>query len=148
VAAGLSGPVFVTSPPGDLQRLFVVEFNTGRIKIIKNGSLLPQPFLDIGALVTDNTNFGLLGLAFHPGYSVNGYFYVQYVDNSFRPKVARYLVSADPDVANAASAQLVIRRPCGVTSPGRFAFLRRISTRSSPSRSWLSSNERSTPSRL
>src|SRR5262245_12791026 len=85
VAAGLSGPVFVTAPPGDLQRLFVVEFNTGRIKIIKNGSLLSQSFLDIGALVTDNTNFGLLGLAFHPSYSVNGRFYVQYVDNSFRP---------------------------------------------------------------
>lgn len=111
VAAGLSGPVFVTAPPGDLQRLFVVEFNTGRIRILENGSLLPVPFLDIGALVTDNTNFGLLGLAFHPGYSVSGRFFVQYVDNSFRPKVVSYVVSADPDVANAASAQLVIQLP-------------------------------------
>lgn len=61
MAAGLSGPVFVTSPPTDMQRLFVVEFNTGRIKILENGSVLATPFLDIGALVTDNTNFGCSG---------------------------------------------------------------------------------------
>jgi len=109
VAAGLSGPVFVTSPPGDVQRLFIVEFNTGRIRILKNGALLPAPFLDLGALVTDDRNFGLLGLAFHPDYSVNGRFYVQYVDNSFRPRVERYRVSADPDLADPASALLVIQ---------------------------------------
>ncbi len=123
VAAGLSGPVFVTSPPGDLQRLFVLEFNTGRIKILKSGAILPTPFLDLGALVTDDTNFGLLGLAFHPDYSVNGRFYVQYVDNSFRPKVARYLVSSDPDVADPASAQIVIQLfPIADHQGGTLAF--------------------------
>src|SRR5262249_15983553 len=76
IAAGFSGPVWVTSPPGDTHRLFVVEFTTGRIKILKNGVPLATPFLDIGSLVTDNTNFGLLGLAFHPNYANNGYFYV------------------------------------------------------------------------
>lgn len=108
VASGLSGPSFVTSPPGD-PRLFIVEFNTGRIKILKNGSVLPTAFLDIGALVTNNTNFGLLGLAFHPDYANNGMFYVQYVDNSARPTVASYQVSANPDVADAGSAQIVIQ---------------------------------------
>jgi len=109
VAQGLSGPVFVTAPPGDTSRLFIVEFNTGRIKILKNGSVLSTPFLDIGSLVTNNTNFGLLGLAFHPQYQSNGYFYVQYVDNAFLPTVARYTVSGDPDVANAGSALTVIQ---------------------------------------
>ena len=101
----------MTAPPGDTQRLFVVEFNTGRIKILKNGSVLATPFLDIGSLVTDVTNFGLLGLAFHPSYASNGTFYVQYVDNAFQPTVARYQVSANPDVANPASAQIVIQLP-------------------------------------
>jgi len=109
VASGLSGPVFVSAPPGDMQRLFIVEFNTGQIKILKNGSVLPTPFLDIGSLVTNVTNFGLLGLTFHPNYASNGYFYVQYVDNSFYPTVARYHVSADPDIADSSSAQIVIR---------------------------------------
>src|SRR6185503_9663649 len=48
VASGLSGPVYVAAPPGDLQRLFIVEFNTGRIRILKSGALLATPFLDIG----------------------------------------------------------------------------------------------------
>jgi len=109
VAQGLSGPVFVTAPPGDTQRLFIVEFNTGRIKILKNGSVLAQPFLDIDALVTNVTNFGLVGLAFHPNYASNGYFYVHYVDNALRPTVARYRVLPNPDVANPLNAQIVIR---------------------------------------
>jgi glucose/arabinose dehydrogenase len=109
VAQGLSGPVFVTAPPGDTSRLFIVEFNTGRIKILKNGSVLSTAFLDIGSLVTDNTNFGLLGLAFHPNYQSNGYFYVQYVDNSLQPTVARYTVSGNPDVANAGSGTTIIQ---------------------------------------
>lgn len=108
VASGLSGPLFATAPPGDTQRLFIAEFNTGRIKILKNGSILGTPFLDIGSLVTDNTNFGLLGLTFHPNYASNGYLYVQYVDNSFYPTVARYHVSGNSDIADSSSAQIVI----------------------------------------
>jgi glucose/arabinose dehydrogenase len=118
VASGLAWPVFVTSPPGDLQRLFILEFNTGRIRILKNGALLTTPFLDIGSLVTNNTNFGLLGLAFHPNYAVNGWFYVQYVNNSSQPRVVRYTVSADPDVANAASAQSILTLPAIVDHQG------------------------------
>ena len=109
VASGLSGPVFATSPPGDTQRLFIVEFNTGRIKILKNGSVLGTAFLDIGSLVTNDTNFGLLGLTFHPNYASNGFFYVQYVDNAFHPTVARYQVSATPEIGDSSSAQIVIR---------------------------------------
>jgi len=118
VASGLSGPVLVAAPPGDAQRLFIVEFNTGRIKIRKGGIVLATPFLDIGSLVTDNTNFGLLGLAFHPQYASNGFFYVQYVDNSFHPRVVRYQVSSNPDIANASSAQLVIQAPSIIDHQG------------------------------
>src|SRR5262245_52638593 len=129
VASGLSGPVFVTSPPGDTHRLFIVEFNTGKIKIMKDGTVLGTDFLDIGSLVTDNTNFGLLGLAFHPNYGNNGRFYVQYVDNSFRPTVARDTVSGNPDIANAGSAQIVIELSAitdhqgGTIASGRDGYL-------------------------
>lgn len=67
-------PVAITSPPGETNRLFVVE-KTGRILVITN---LANPtlteFMSL-SVVTDSES-GLLGLAFHPGYATNGYFYV------------------------------------------------------------------------
>ena len=67
VAAGLSEPVFVTAPPGDVGRLFVVE-KGGRIQILDlaTGAVLATPFLDIGSEVNTQGEQGLLGLAFHP----------------------------------------------------------------------------------
>ncbi len=77
VTSGLAEPVFVTSPPGD-RRLFVVE-QPGRIRIVDEGRLLPEPFLDIGdRLVTEYNEQGLLGLAFHPDWAHNGRFFVYY----------------------------------------------------------------------
>src|SRR5262245_54018148 len=67
VATGFSRPVYVVSPRGDYQRLFVVEQQVGRILIVKNGSLLATPFLTISSgLVASGNEQGLLGLAFHP----------------------------------------------------------------------------------
>jgi hypothetical protein len=89
VAPGLSRPVFVTSPPGDTARLFIVEQQTARIKILTGGSILPTSYLDINDLVIDTGNErGLLGLAFHPDYANNGYFFVDYVDNSGNTVIA------------------------------------------------------------
>src|SRR6185295_10255852 len=68
VASGFSFPVLVTAPLEDLTRLFVVE-KGGLIKIIKNGQVLPTPFLDIRAKVSHGSEQGLLGLAFHPDYA-------------------------------------------------------------------------------
>src|SRR6478736_4677658 len=64
VASGLVSPTYVTSPPDD-SRLFVLQ-QTGQIRIIKDGQLLPTPFADLGKLVTAGGEQGLLGLAFHP----------------------------------------------------------------------------------
>lgn len=105
VAAGLLYPVFVTAPAGD-SRLFIVE-QRGVIKILKNGTVLPTAFLDIDALITNPSGSderGLLGLAFAPDYATSGFFYVYYTDLSGDSRIARYSVSADPDVANPASA--------------------------------------------
>ncbi len=86
-------PVYVTSPPGDTSRLFVVE-KTGRIRVIKNGALLTTPFLDISSLVSTGGEQGLLSMAFDPHYATNGRFYVDYTNVNGDTRVVRYRVSS------------------------------------------------------
>jgi glucose/arabinose dehydrogenase len=108
IVSGLNAPLFLCSPPGDTARLFILEQNSGLIKIIKNGSLLGTPFLDIGSISSSGGERGLLGLAFHPNYfgpgTGEGNFYVNYTNNSGNTVVRQYSVSGgNPDVANAGS---------------------------------------------
>lgn len=95
----LTFPLFLTAPPGDTARLFVVE-KGGVIKVVNRvtGTLIGT-FLDISNLVSNGSEQGLLGLAFDPQYTVNGRFYVSYTDVNGTSVVARYLVSSNPDVA-------------------------------------------------
>lgn len=125
VASGLSRPVFVTSPPGDTARLFIVEQQTAKIKILTGGIVLPTPFLNIDDLVINGGNEqGLLGLAFHPSYASNGYFYVNYNDNSGNTVIARFKVSGDPNVADRDSQfiLLTILQPYANHNGGMLAF--------------------------
>ena len=71
VAIGLESPLFLTSPPGELNRQFIVE-KTGKIRIIRNEALVPTPFLDISGKVSLVSEHVLIGLAFHPQYAGNG----------------------------------------------------------------------------
>lgn len=104
-----SAAMLATSPPADL-RLFVVE-QRGAIRIFKDDQLLPEPFLDLSAdaagPVDAGGEKGLLGLAFHPKYATNGFFYVFYTTaqpTEWRDVVARCSVSVDnPDKADRAS---------------------------------------------
>jgi glucose/arabinose dehydrogenase len=123
VASGLSSPIFVTSPPGDLQRLFIVE-RPGRIVILSNGQVLPDPFLDIVGRVLSGGERGLLGLAFHPDYDNNGYFYVNYTNTSGNTVVSRFEISADPDLADSSSEYLLltISQPYSNHNGGMIAF--------------------------
>lgn len=113
VASGLVRPVDITAPKGDRGRLFIVE-KTGYLRIVTIVSgvytLLPTPFLNIDPLVgSSGSEQGLLGLAFHPNYASNGFFYVNYTDNAGDTVVARYRVSlGDPNLADPASAQIVL----------------------------------------
>jgi len=126
VATGLEYPVFVTSPPGD-ERLFVAE-QPGIIKVIKDGVLLETPFLDIEMLVhhEPGSELGFLGLAFHPDYASNGYFFVYYTAGPFPlfDVVRRYHVSANPDRADSTSGLRMIRisDPFGNHNGGQIAF--------------------------
>jgi glucose/arabinose dehydrogenase len=95
--SGFSQPVDITNA-GD-ERLFVVE-RAGRIRIIENGNILSTPFLNITSQVSSSPNErGLLGLAFHPDYANNGYFYVNYTRSDGDSRISRFSVSGDPNVA-------------------------------------------------
>lgn len=104
VASGLDAPVYAMAPPGD-PRLFVVE-QTGRIRILADGGLREQPFLDVSALISSGGEQGLLGLAFHPDYATNGRFFINYTDTSGNTQVVAY--RADGDVADPASAEVLL----------------------------------------
>jgi glucose/arabinose dehydrogenase len=116
---GLVFPVFLTAPPGDTTRLFVVE-RGGVIKIIDANTqqALPTPFLNLSAQVTTGGEEGLLGLAFHPNYSANGFFYVNYTNLSGDTEIRRFQASPDPNVADPATSLLILSvdQPAGLTN--------------------------------
>ncbi len=112
--AGVSGAaILVTSPPGD-PRLFVLE-QEGRIRVIEDGRLLSEPFLDlrdnIGGPVQAGGEQGLLGLAFPSSYAERGVLYVYYTTRTANI-VASYRVSAaDRNRGDAASGQVLLSMP-------------------------------------
>jgi len=77
VSSGLSNPVFVGNARDGSDRLFIVE-QTGVIKVLQPGASAPTVFLDIQTKVAFGGERGLLGLAFHPTYGINGRFFVYY----------------------------------------------------------------------
>ena len=107
ISGALSSPVFVTSPPGDTLRLFVVE-QGGRVRVFRRDSLLATPFLDLRGKISSGGERGLLSLAFHPQYATNGRFYVYFTDVNGDIRIVRYVVSPDPNVANAVSTDTVL----------------------------------------
>jgi glucose/arabinose dehydrogenase len=119
IATGLSRPLYVTAPPGDTSRLFIVEqrgsggvSNRGDIRILNlaTGAINPTPFLSVTGLTTASEQ-GLLGLAFAPDYATSGRFYVHYTGIGPTTFVVRYQVSANPDIADPASAEVLLTVP-------------------------------------
>lgn len=97
ITGDLTAPVFLDAPPGD-RRLFVVE-KGGTIRVIENGTVLPTPFLTIGDISTGGEQ-GLLGMAFHPGFDVNGRFFVHHTDGGGDTRIAEYYADPTADVAD------------------------------------------------
>jgi glucose/arabinose dehydrogenase len=123
-ATGFSNPVAIVNA-GD-SRLFVVQ-RGGAIRILNaNGTINATNFLTLtSSTIVSGGERGLLGLAFHPNYATNGYFYVNYTRASDGATViARYNVSANPDVADASSAQvlLTIAQPFSNHNGGSLVF--------------------------
>lgn len=123
VASGLDQPLCATAPPGD-DRLFICEQNTAEIKILKNGSILPTPFIDLDPFSAGGGERGLLGLAFHPDYANNGRFFTHYTNNAGNTVIARFEVSSDPDVADPSTGTLVmlVQQPFSNHNGGTIAF--------------------------
>src|SRR5919197_3783068 len=99
-------PLYVTAPPGDERRVFVVE-QGGRIWVVRGGRKLPQPFLDLRSKTEAAGEQGLLSMAFAPDYATSGLFYVDYTDNSGDSHIVEYK-RASEDRADAGSARQFI----------------------------------------
>ncbi|HEX3552678.1 MAG TPA: PQQ-dependent sugar dehydrogenase [Thermoanaerobaculia bacterium] len=108
LAKGLDTVTSVTHAGDD--RLFLT-LRSGRIAIFTGGVVRPQPFLDIRSLVNTVGEGGLLSVAFHPRYAQNGFFFVNYTNGNDSTVVARYQVSADPNVADPASGRILLTIP-------------------------------------
>lgn len=120
-------PVDLTAPTDGTNRIFVVE-QEGLISVFENNENVENKtlFLDIKSRVDDNNNEeGLLGLAFHPDYKNNGYFYVNYTVSSSETVISRFKVSAsDPNKADPGSELILLRfdQPYGNHNGGQVAF--------------------------
>lgn len=120
---GFTSPVDIQNAGDD--RLFIVE-QAGRIKILNSdGTTNATPFLTITDRVGSGGERGLLGLAFHPDYTNNGYFYVYYTDNSGDTQVSRFSVdNTDADIADPDSELFIIdaEQPYSNHNGGCIAF--------------------------
>ncbi len=127
VASGLSQPLFATHAGDGSGRLFIVE-KGGRVKILRDGALVEASFLDIAGKVTNQGEMGLLGLAFHPRFSENGRFFVNYATQVNPPRrtvVAEYQVDpVNPDRAEEAGERILLsfEQPAGNHNGGMLAF--------------------------
>jgi len=123
IVSGINSPLAITHAGDGSGRLFIT-LQVGRILIHDGQQVLPSPFLDIGALVSTDGERGLLSAAFHPNYVSNGFVYVNYTDLNGDTVVARYTVSADPNVADPASAVilLTISQPFANHNGGQLQF--------------------------
>jgi glucose/arabinose dehydrogenase len=99
-------PVYVTAPPGDRRRLFVVE-QGGRIRVLVDGRRRATPFLDIAGQVTAGGEQGLLSMAFAPDYATSGLFYVYFTDRNGDQRIVEYRRST-AERADRGSARLLI----------------------------------------
>jgi glucose/arabinose dehydrogenase len=103
-----SMPTYVTAPPGDRSRLFVVE-QRGRVRVLVNRKKRSRPFLDLARDVGCCGERGLLSMAFAPDYAESGRLYVYFTGENGDIHVRQYTRSSNPDVADAGSAREVIR---------------------------------------
>jgi glucose/arabinose dehydrogenase len=112
IADGFLRPNYVTHAGDGTRRLFVTE-QRGTIRIIENGQVLPGPFLDLSGIVINQSEAGLLSVAFHPDYERNGRFFVNFVSERsgrLTSYVSEFRVSAgDPNVADPGSERVVLQ---------------------------------------
>ncbi len=122
IASGLNRPVDLQSAADGSGRLFIIE-KYGVVRIYANGQLSVPPFLDISDRVNDDGNeMGLLGLAFHPQYKQNGFFYVNYTGEGGNTFISRF--HATDNFADPASEKILLEvdQPFPNHNGGALAF--------------------------
>lgn len=127
VASGFDAPILVTNAGDGRGRLFVIE-QAGRIRIVRDGRSLAEPFLDIGDRISAGGERGLLGLAFHPDFPTDPRFFVDYTDSDGNTVVSSFLVAggsgSSADRADPASETvlLTIAQPFANHNGGALVF--------------------------
>lgn len=109
---GLKEPTFVAWLPDGSGRMLILE-RAGLIRLADaDGTLHPQPVLDISDNTSTSTEQGLLGFAFDPGFAQNGYAYIDFTDANSSVQVIRYTMNpADPTHIDTATASAVLSLP-------------------------------------
>lgn len=109
VVNGLTNITSITSSRDGSGRLFITQ-QSGQVRIFNGTQLLATNFLDISTLISTGGERGLLSIAFHPGYKTNGLLYAAYTAvTSGDLTLARYSVSADPNLATTVGSQVLLR---------------------------------------
>ncbi len=124
IVSGFTSPVGLAHADDDTGRLYIIE-QPGIIRVVENAQVVTAPFLDIRDRVDDGSNEqGLLGLAFHPDFENNNFFYVNYTGKNGDTFISRFQVGADPNQAdpNAELILLRIPQPFGNHNGGHLAF--------------------------
>ncbi len=122
--ANVASPVLAIGARDGTDRLFIVQ-KGGRIRIVKNGTLLAGSFLNLTGLVSSGSEQGLLGLAFHPAFKTNRKFYVNYTNTSGDTVIREYKASAtNRDVAASGSGRTILKiaQPYSNHNGGMIAF--------------------------
>lgn len=123
VVSGLKQPTLVTGAGDGSGRVFIVE-QPGRVRILRNGALVEKPFLDLTARVGYDKERGLLSVAFPPRFAERKRVYADFTEDDGTIVIARYKVTEDPDVADPASEEVLLRipQPFGQHNGGMMAF--------------------------
>jgi len=108
VAVGFDQPLLVLGAGDGSGRLFVAE-KGGLLKVVRDGAVWPEPFLDMTDAVSTDSERGLLGVAFPEGFAEHGRFYVSYTDRTGTSVISRFL--AEDDAASRASETPLLRVP-------------------------------------
>ena len=117
-----SNPVYVTAPPGDRKRLFVVE-QGGRIRIVRSGKTLSRAFLNLSGAISTGSERGLLSMAFAPDYRRSGRFYVYYTARDGAVRIVEYQrASANRAAPGSARTVLSVPHPVGNHNGGLLLF--------------------------
>ena len=110
VKSGLGDALLATAAPGQANRLYIVQ-QSGKVRILQNGRMLPTPFLDVSNLISSGGERGLLGLAFHPQYASNGRFFIRYTDGAGDVQVSEFHVGSNPNAADPTSGKILLTIP-------------------------------------